>query len=234
MHPFTGNFPVGLVLLGLAAALLVLRLRSILGKQTGLERPVTPPAGLRQPGPVIDARAEPMPAPAEKRLPDPSSPVGVTLGRIRERERGFDPAAFLGQAEALFRRIVQAFAAGDRAALRGNLTPDAFTAFEAAIAAREEAGQTQRAEIRAITQVQITDAALTQGNAAANGVWSASLEVRFVSDQVSVLLGRDGLPASGADAVTELADLWTFERWIGGPRNADAGGGWRLAAARSA
>ncbi len=233
MHSF-GNFPVGLVLLGLAAALLVLRLRSILGKQTGLERPATPPAGLRPIGPIIEARAEPTPAPTEKRLPDPSSPVGVTLARIRERERGFDPASFLTQAEGLFRRIVQAFAEGDRAALRGSLTPDAFAAFEAAIAAREAAGQTQRAEIRAITQVQIVDAVLSQNNALGNGVWSASLEVRFVSDQVSVLLGRDGLPVSGADAVTELADLWTFERWIGGPKGSDAGGGWRLSAARSA
>ncbi len=230
MHSFTGNFPVGLVLLGLAAALLVLRLRSILGKQTGLERPATPPTGLRPAGPIIDGRAEPVPAPAEKRLPDPSSPIGVTLARIRERERTFDPAAFLTQAEALFRRIVQAFAEGDRAALRGNLTPDAYAAFETAIAAREQAGQTQRAEIRAITQVQIIDAALSQINA----IWSASLEVRFVSDQVSVLMGRDGLPVSGADAVTELADLWTFERWIGGPKGSDAGQGWRLSAARSA
>ena len=230
MHSFTGNFPVGLVLLGLAAALLVLRLRSILGKQTGLERPASPPAGLRPIGPIVDTRAEPVPAPAEKRLPDPSSPIGVTLARIRERERGFDPAAFLTQAEALFRRIVQAFAEGDRTALRSSLTPDAYAAFEGAIVAREEAGQTQRAEIRAITQVQLIDAALTQANA----IWSASLEVRFVSDQVSVLMGRDGLPVSGADAVTELADLWTFERWIGGPKGADAGQGWRLSAARSA
>ena len=230
MHSFTGNFPVGLVLLGLVAALLVLRLRSILGKQTGLERPAAPPAGLRASGPIIETRAEPMPAPADKRLPDPSSPVGLTLARIRERERGFDPAAFLSQAEALFRRIVQAFAEGDRAALRGGLTPDAYAAFEAAIVAREEAGQTQRAEIRAITQVQIVDATLSQSNA----IWSASLEVRFVSDQISVLLARDGLPVSGADAVTELADLWTFERWIGGPKGSDAGQTWRLSAARSA
>lgn len=230
MHSLAGNFPVGLVLLGLAAALLVLRLRSILGKQTGLERPAAPSAGLRPAGPIVDTRATPAPAPAEKRLPDPSSPLGLTLARIRERERGFDPAAFLTQAEASFRRIVQAFAEGDRATLRGSLTPDAFAAFEAAIVAREEAGQTQRAEIRAITQLQLTDGALSQ----ANGIWAASLEVRFVSDQVSVLLGRDALPVSGADAVTELADLWTFERWIGGPKGSDAGQNWRLAAARSA
>ena len=229
MHFLAGNYPVDLVLLGLFAAFLVLRLRSILGKRTGLERPAAPPVGLRAPGPIIEARAEPAPAPAERKLPDPAGAVGVTLARIRERERGFDPAQFLVQAEAAFRRIVSAFAEGNRAVLRGALTADAYVAFESAIVAREEAGETQRAEVRAVPQVQITDATLVQEN----GIWRAAIDVRFVSDQVSVLLGRDGLPVSGADAVTELADSWTFERWIGGPKGSD-GAAWRLAAARSA
>ncbi len=229
MHFLAGNYPVDLVLLGLFAAFLVLRLRSILGKRTGLERPATPPVALRTPGPVIEARAEPTPAATERKLPDPAGPVGVTLARIRERERSFDAAQFLVQAEAAFRRIVAAFAEGDRTVLRGALTADAYAAFEAAIIAREAAGETQRAEIRAVTQMQITDAALVQEN----GIWRATIDVRVVSDQVSVLLGRDGLPVSGADAVTELADSWTFERWIGGPKGTD-GAAWRLAGARSA
>lgn len=232
MHFLAGNFPVDLVLLGLFAAFLVLRLRSVLGKRTGLERPAAPPPAMRgMSGPIIEARAEALPAGPDRKLPDPASPVGITLARIRERERGFDAAAFLMQAEASFRRIVQAFAEGDRATLRGSLTSDACTAFETAIAAREQAGETQRAEIRAITQMQIEGANLSQ----VDGIWQASIEVRFVSDQVSVLLGRNGQPVSGADAVTELADLWTFERWIGGPKTPEAGAQpWRLAAARSA
>lgn len=231
MHPFAANFPVDLVLIGLFAAFLVLRLRSILGKRTGLERPAPPPGAMRGNGPIIDVRPEPVPSPTDRRLPDATSPIGLTLNRIRERERGFDPTEFLVLAEAAFRRIVQAFAEGDRTTLRSNLTPDAFAAFDSAIAAREAAGETQRAEIRAVTQVQIADAALAQ----TNGTWRATLDVRFVSDQISVLMGRDGLPVSGADAVTELADLWSFERWLGGPRSADAGAPpWRLSAARSA
>lgn len=232
MHFFAGNFPVDLVLLGLFAAFLILRLRSILGKRTGLERPATPPPpGIRSAGPIVETRAEPLPPTTERRLPDPSGPVGVTLARIRERERSFDPAAFLVQAEASFRRIVQAFAEGDRTTLRASLTADAYNAFETAIVTREAAGEIQRAEIRAITQMQITDATLSQ----ANGIWQAALEVRIVSDQVSVLMARNGLPITGADAVMELADLWTFERWIGGPKSNEAGApSWRLAAARSA
>ena len=44
----SGGFPVDLILFGMIAAFLVLRLRSILGRRTGFERPTQsyqPPAG---------------------------------------------------------------------------------------------------------------------------------------------------------------------------------------------
>jgi predicted lipid-binding transport protein (Tim44 family) len=225
-----GRFPVDLVLFAMIAAFLVLRLRGILGKQTGLERRGTPPVSARPaPGPVIEGRVEPPPAPAERAAPDPSSALGLKLARIRERDRSFDVGAFLRGAEAAFRKIVQAFAEGDRTTLRANLTEAAYQAFDGAISAREAAGETQRAEIRAILQVAITEAYLAEQG----GLWRASIDVRFVSDQISMVLGRDGLPVSGADATTELSDLWTFERLL----DADggrAGPNWRLASARSA
>ena len=59
-----GGFPIDLVLFGMIAAFLVLRLRSILGRRTGFERPpqpYQPPAGPAPHGPVIDGHAEPVP-----------------------------------------------------------------------------------------------------------------------------------------------------------------------------
>ena len=221
-----GRFPVDLVLLAMVAAFLVLRLRGILGKQSGLERRAAAQSpGRPAPGPVIEGRAEAPPPPADRSLPDPAGPVGLKLAGIRERDRGFDAAQFLRGAEAAFRKIVQAFAEGDRTTLRANLTDAAYNAFDAAIGAREAAGETQRAEIRTILQVGIVDASLTEQA----GLWRAAIDVRFVSDQISLVTGRDGLPVSGADATTELADLWTFERLLEG-----AGPNWRLANARSA
>ena len=38
----TGNFPIDLILFGMIAAFLVLRLRSILGRRTGFEKPAQP------------------------------------------------------------------------------------------------------------------------------------------------------------------------------------------------
>ena len=63
------SFPIDLILFGMIAAFLVLRLRSILGRRTGFERqapPYQPPAGQNTAAPVIDGQAEP-PAPAAAR-----------------------------------------------------------------------------------------------------------------------------------------------------------------------
>lgn len=218
-----GGFPLDLLLFGMIAAFLVLRLRGILGRRTGFERPESggpvPVPGMARPGaPVIEGRAEPV-QPARP-LPDPVSPAGAALVRMRGVDPSFDPAHFLSGAEAAFRMIVQAFAAGDRVALRPLLTDDTYRSFEGAIAAREEAGETQRSEIRGIEQAAIEQAALA-GN-------HATITVKFVSDQIAETLGKDGKPVAGADAVAEITDLWAFERDLGQP-----GPAWRLSAARS-
>lgn len=220
----TGGFPIDLLLFGMIAAFLVLRLRSILGRRTGFERPTAAdgqpaPAGVARPVPgIVDAAPE-QDVPS-RALPDPASPAGQTLARMRTLDSAFDPQHFLTGAEAAFRMIVAAYAAGDRAALQPLLSDDTYRGFEGAIAAREAAGETQRGEIRAIHAVAIEVATL-RGN-------TADITVRFVSDQINETLDRDGKPVAGTDAVTEITDLWTFERELAQPDPA-----WRLVAAQS-
>jgi predicted lipid-binding transport protein (Tim44 family) len=219
----TGGFPIDLVLFGMVAAFLVLRLRSILGRRTGFEKPPLPqrPGGPAPAGPVIEARAEPVAPPTQRPLPDPASPVGQALGRIRGADRSFDPARFLDGAEKAFRMIVAAFAAGDRTTLRSLLADDTYAAFESAITAREAAGHVQVSEIRGVETVAVESAEL-RGS-------TASVTVRFVSDQLSLTRDKEGHPVFGTDAVTEITDIWTFERVLssGDPT-------WRLVSARSA
>lgn len=222
-----GGFPIDLVLFGLVAVFLVLRLVSILGKRTGFEQPVERvapdilrPAGPRADSKVIDAQAEPAPA-SGRELPDPASPLGQALMAMAGIDRNFTPARFLDGAEAAFRIIVEAFAAGDRTRLHPLLSQATYVAFEGAIAAREAAGQTQHTEIRAMTRTAIEHAEL------AGSV--GSVTVRFVSDQVNFTLASDGSHVTGTDAVTEITDLWTFERDL-----AQSDPAWRLTAARSA
>jgi predicted lipid-binding transport protein (Tim44 family) len=210
---------VELILFGMVAAFLVLRLRSVLGKRTGYEHP---PERLA-PGPGPQGTA-PMPAAAPGQpalvVPDPRTPPGQALQRIIGVDPAFEPNAFLQGAEGAFRIIVPAFAAGDRAKLQPLLSDDSYAGFEHAITAREQAGETQRTELRAVTELAI-EAADLRGTV-------ADITVRFTTDQINLTLARDGSVVHGSDAVTELRDLWTFQRDLRSPDPT-----WRLVATRS-
>jgi predicted lipid-binding transport protein (Tim44 family) len=219
----SGGFPIDLVLFGMIAAFLILRLRSILGKRTGLERqapPVQPTPVRPAPGPIIEARAEPPQPAASQTVPESSTPTGQALARMREIDRSFDPARFLAGADQAFRMIVAAFAAGDRVALRSLLGDDTYKAFEQAISYREKNDEVQFSEIKSMQHLGIEGAEL-RGQV-------GSVTVKIVSDQVSYTQDKAGKPVAGTDAVTEITDLWTFERDL-----SQQDPTWRLVAARS-
>ena len=120
----TGGFPVDLILFAMVAAFLVLRLRSVLGRRTGFERPAGSPrraraATTRAPRRTIEGVAEEVRRRTAGRgragAARPAPPPGQALGRIAAADRSFDPDRFLDGAEGAFRMIVTAFAAGDRA-----------------------------------------------------------------------------------------------------------------------
>jgi len=220
-----GGFTIDLILFGMIAAFLVLRLKSILGKRTGFERP---PQSARpiEPPPMFDPMrkvAPPaQPAPVSQRaVPEPVSALGQTLTQMAAIDRSFSPAGFLDGAEKAFQIIVHGFAAGDRGALRPLLGEETRKAFDLAITEREKAGHIQITEVRSIHGITIETAELT-GTV-------ASIAVRIVSDQVNMTQTQSGQVLAGTDAVTEITDLWTFERDLAQPSPI-----WHLVAARSA
>ncbi len=213
-----GDFPIAVVIFAGIAIFLVLRLRSILGRRVGFEKPAIPRDMRGGMGPVIDGKAS-LISPS-RTVPDPQSALGERLMSIVKRDAVFDPPKFLIQAEANFRAIVTAFAAGDRTALKPLLTDQVYETFDSAITARETAKETQKTEIKSVHSATIEDAQLIGDHAA--------VIVRLASDQISVTLNEAGEPVSGTDALTELVDLWTFERNLKAKDNT-----WRLAAARN-
>jgi predicted lipid-binding transport protein (Tim44 family) len=225
----SGGFPVDLILFAMVAAFLVLRLRSVLGRRTGFERPPrdgAAPYDPRAARPAGDEVPELPPAAAAASttrlvVPDPRTPTGQALVRIKGIDPSFDPHAFLNGAEGAFRMVVDAFARGDRETLRALLADDVYGGFEGAITAREQAGETQRSEVRAMQEAGIESADL-RGTV-------ADVVVRFVSDQINLTTASDGSISAGAEAVTELTDIWTFQRDL---RSTDPT--WRLTATRSA
>jgi predicted lipid-binding transport protein (Tim44 family) len=220
-----GGLTIDLILFGMIAAFLVLRLKSILGKRTGFERP---PQSARpiEPPPAFDpmrkVAAPAQPAQTSQRaVPEPVSALGQTLTQMTTIDHSFSPAGFLDGAEKAFQIIVHGFAAGDRGALRPLLGEETWKAFDLAITEREKAGHTQITEVRAIHGITIETAELT-GTV-------ASIGVRIISDQVNMTQTQSGQVLAGTDAVTEITDLWTFERDLAQPSPI-----WHLVAARSA
>lgn len=221
----SGGFPIDLIIFGMVAAFLVLRLRSILGRRQGFERPPQPlepraPADAHAPdGPVVDAPAH-APAGPIRTVPDERTPPGQALARIRGVDPGFNPDQFLDGAAGAFGMIVDAFARGDRAGLKALLAPDLFAAFDKTIDAREAARETLRQEIASLREMAITEADL-RGTV-------ASVTVRFVSDQINSTRDATGQVVAGSDVPTETVDFWTFERDL---RSSDPT--WLLVATRS-
>ena len=213
-----GGYPVALVIFAGIAIFLVLRLRSVLGKRVGFEKPQSPPPG-RAAAPVIEGQA--LPPQTGRDVPDPRSELGQRLMQIVNNDPQFDPPHFIAQAEAAFRAIVTGFANGDRAALQALLTSHVYETFAAAIAAREAAGERQRTEIKSIPSISIEDAQLSGD--------LAVVVVRFISTQTNEKLDPSGTPIPGSAETGDVSDLWTFERQLRGPDK-----NWRLAAARSA
>ncbi len=214
-----GNFPVAIIIFAGIAIFLVLRLRSVLGRRVGFEKPPIPSGQMPGfgTGPIIEGQATQL---AGRAVPDPRSALGERLMQIVNLDPNFDPPKFLNGAETAFRMIVTAFAAGDRETLKKMLSENVFQTFDTAIAAREAAGERHRTEIKSIRSAVIEDAQLI-GN-------QAAIIVHFVSDQVNVTLDTAGNPVQGDAGVAEISDLWTFERRL---KTADPT--WRLAAARS-
>src|ERR1022692_774969 len=146
----SGGFPINLILFGMIAAFLVLRLKSILGKRTGYERPPQPVQPREVPAaPTPAGQATPVQAAGPQRVvPEPVSALGQTLAQMQTIDRNFSPAAFLDGAEKAFQIILHGFAAGDRATLRPLLGDETWSAFDLAITEREKAGYTHVTDVR--------------------------------------------------------------------------------------
>jgi predicted lipid-binding transport protein (Tim44 family) len=219
-----------IILIGLVAVFLILRLRSVLGKRTGNERPpardpFTPPAPPTASPRVGDAPANqgndnvvPLPtanAPAPRPSLATSGPGGIRatvlptaapgVAAIRAADPSFEPIGFTAGARAAFTAIVEAFAKGDTAALRPLLDAPTFASFEAAIRGRIE--RKEKAETTLIGfEASDVSAAELQGT-------NASVTVRFVSEQINVLRNADSQIVDGnPNEVQKVIDLWTFRR----------------------
>jgi predicted lipid-binding transport protein (Tim44 family) len=206
------------------AVIIFLRLRSVLGRRTGSERPpfdpFSRPRGDARAGAdkVLDLPRRPAPA-SEASGPAPESaagerikvvaPPGSTLHEaltsVAAIDPGFDPDAFLAGAKTAYEMIVTAFAEGDRKTLKQLLSREVYDGFVSAIGQREARGETIEFKFVGIDRAEITGAGV-KGT-------TEQITVRFLSKLISATRDRSGNVVDGDPVrVGDVTDIWTFAR----------------------
>ena len=204
------------------AVFIFLRLRSVLGRRTGRERPPYDPYSardaVRSPAsekvvtlPTRPPEAAPrqveaaQPGERWKGIAETGSAVASGLDAIAAADPAFDAKHFITGARAAYEMIVTAFASGDRRQLRGLLSREVYDGFDGHISEREGRGETVETKFVSIDQSTISAAELRQR--------TAQITVRFVSKLVSATRNRSGAVIDGnAEQVTDVTDVWTFAR----------------------
>lgn len=204
---------IEIVIFAMLAAFLVFRLRSVLGRRTGNERPPFDPysrSGNNQaeaPEPGNDDTVVSLPdrSRPQQEPVDPADSVAVGVAKIRDADPAFDGDQFLEGARAAFEMIVTSYAAGDRETLRPLLSDEVYENFAGAIIDRADKGHTLETTLVGIRDTAIVEASM-DGRV-------AFVTVKFVSEQIEVERDSAGEVVGGdSSRVATVTDIWTFAR----------------------
>ncbi|MBD8891504.1 Tim44/TimA family putative adaptor protein [Roseibium litorale] len=208
------------------AVFIIYRLRSVLGKRTGNERPpfdpYTKPDKQDQPKPqnvgdnVVQLPGQQSAPPAAEdvarsndvvieKVAPAGSALNEALRQILSADRSFEPQPFIEGAKAAYEMIVTAFADGDKKALKGLLSKEVYEGFVSAIEDRERRGERIESTFVGIDKAEIVEAALKGAR--------AQVTVKVQSELISATRDKSGAIIDGdPNKVTEVIDIWTFER----------------------
>ena len=238
-------FDIYTLLFLVLAVVIFIRLRNVLGRRTGNERPpydpYTTPETKRAGAPEANEPVVALPrgrsarAPVEASAPSmedietrlgryatKDSPLGQSLTSLMRADPGFDPAPFVDGAKMAYEAIVMAFAEGDEATLEQLLGTDVFEGFQRAIRERETRGEKVLSSLVGIDKADIIEVEVKNR--------TAYVTVKFVSELNSVTRDADGEVIEGdPKKVREVTDIWTFAREV-----ASKNPNWKLVATEAA
>ena len=218
------------------AVFIFFRLRAVLGKRTGHQRPPFDPNEARREKPAVsNGNGENVVTlPSRRRggeenahvtvadtIAKPGTKLNDQLRELVAADRDFDPERFIEGAKMAYEMIVTAFADGDRKTLRNLLSREVYEGFANALSERESRGEEIRSSFVGIDSADIRAAEISGGD--------AHVTVRFVSQIISATYnGKGELIDGDPDQIAEVIDIWTFARDI---RSKDPN--WKLVATGS-
>lgn len=228
-----GKIDIFTILFLVIAVVIILKLRSVLGRKTGdedarieryraQERTRAAAAQASADKAVAMPRRETAEAPggtqvtsttadddeARVRAFAASDPaLAESLVAIHRVDASFDPETFLKGARQAYEMIVTAFAEGNRKILRNLLSREVFDGFSSAIGDRESRGEQIDQSFVGINRTDVLEAEVKGG--------MAQLTVKFVSELISATRDKAGVVVSGdPKRIKEVIDIWTFAREV--------------------
>ena len=200
-----------------AAVLIFLQLRSVLGRRTGNEKQPFDPYSAREAAKAAAADDGKVVTLPRREMTDeekfseidgvakPGSSLNESLRQLLKLDPSFKPKEFLNGARMAYEMIVMAFADGDRKTLKNLLSKEVYEGFDAAISEREARGEVVKSTFVGIDKADITHANV-------NGT-EEQVTVRIVSQLISATFDKDGALVEGdQENVAEVTDIWTFAR----------------------
>ena len=178
---------IDIILLGMIAGFIILRLRSILGRKTGHESKVYPGFAEKEFNiPKIEAK-----------------PVKKNLGILE----GKDKKEFLRGAEIAYESILTSFATGDLIKLKNLLSSDMFSNFSDAIKSRNKEGIKSE-----FTFIGVKESSVEKYDKIKDDLFAT---VKFVAEVISVKRDKDNKIIEGnPDKIKFVTDNWKFTRNI--------------------
>ena len=178
---------IDIILLGMIAGFIILRLRSILGRKTGHETKVYPTF-------------------TEKKFSMPQKEVKPAEQNYEVLE-GRDKKEFLKGAEIAYESILTSFANGDLIKLKALLSPSMFTNFSEAIKSRNK--ENIKSEF---TFIGVKESSVEKYEKVKNNLFST---VKFVAEVISVKKDKDNKIIEGnPDKIKFVTDSWKFTKNI--------------------
>lgn len=226
-----GSFDFVTFFFFIAAVIIFIQLRAVLGRRNGNERPPRLDQAARRESAAEASDSKVVTLPRRGRetgegdafaaidtYAKPDTELNKGLRAVKQVDASFEPREFIKGAGIAYEMIVSAFAEGDRKTLKNLLSREVYDGFVAAISERESRGETVRSNFVGIEKADIIQAEMKGSE--------ANLTVRIVSKLISATIDSSGKVIDGdVEDVSEVNDVWTFSRDI---RSRDPN--WRLIA----
>ena len=213
-----------------AAIVIILKLRSVLGQKTGHQEDLSDIFNQKnkkqqnnqpnQDGPSADnvvklpTRTQAGGVDADEKDPriaqidkiaKPRTKINKGLKQILQADQSFNPKEFMAGADMAYEMIVNAFAQGDTKSLANLLSREVFEGFESVIDDRNSRGETVKSTFIGIDESQVQAAEVKDNE--------AHITIKFISQIVSATIDKEGVIVEGDDKdIARVKDVWTFAR----------------------